>query len=191
MPLDETRQRFTDEERGTVLDPNPDRRRYLTETFFKFLNHKISAADLMKLPRKRLARMAEMAYVKYKYGRYQEAHDIFRMLANIDSTNSYYHTALGGVYQKLGKFVDSVVCYTKALRIAPKDVCPYVNRGEIYLKHKNYKKAAEDLRQAILLDPNGTNLWSNRARSLVIALKRSLDLKKRLDQNRSSSPRRP
>lgn len=182
MPREETHHPWTDEEKGKVLDPNPERRRYLTEAFYKFLSHKISMADLVGMPKKRFGRLAEIGYVKYKYGRYQEAQEIFRMLSTLDSVNAYYHTALGGVYQKVGKYVDSVVCYTKALRLNPRELCCFVNRGEIYLKHKNFKKAADDFRCAIMLDPDGRNLWANRARSLVIALKRSMDMKKRIAQ---------
>ncbi len=180
MPREETRHPFTDEEKGKVLDPNPERRRYLTEVFYKFLTHKISAADLIKLPKKKLSRLAEVGYIKYKYGRYSEALELFKALALLDSTNAYYHTALGGLYQKMGQSIDSVVAYTRALRVNPKEVCCFVNRGEVYLKHKNYKKAADDFRHAILLDPNARNLWANRARSLVIALKRSLELRKKI-----------
>lgn len=186
MPRDETRHAFGDEEKGKVLDPNPERRRHVTETLYKFLSRKISAADLVGIPRKKLSRLAETAYVKYKYGRYQEAMQIFKTLATLDASNAYYHTALGGVYQKLGKFVDSVLAYTRSLRLNSRDICPYVNRGEIYLKHRNYKKAADDFRNAILMDPDGRNLWANRARSLVIALKRSLDLRKRMQQAQPS-----
>lgn len=189
MPREETRHPFSDEEKGKVLDPNPERFRYITEIFYKFVSHKISVADLMRLPRKKLMRLAEVGYVKYKYGRYQEALQIFKTLAIVDSINAYYHTALGGVYQKMGKYVDSVVSYSRALRLNSKELCPYVNRGEIYLKHKNYKKAAEDFRNAILSDPHGKNLWANRARSLVIALKRSLELKKRLSQTQAQQQR--
>ncbi len=198
MPREETRHPFSEEEKGRVLDPNPERRRYLTEVFYKFLSHKISLADLMRLPKKKLSRLAEVGYVKYKYGRYPEALQIFKTLATLESTNTYYHTALGGVYQKLGQFVDSVVSYTRALRLNPRELCCFVNRGEIYLRHKNYKKAADDFRNAILLDPEGKNLWANRARSLVIALKRSMELKKRAQQvqprttpNRASSSSHP
>ena len=189
MPREETRHPFSDEEKGRVLDPNPERRRYLTEAFYKFLSHKISIADLLNLPKKKFGRLAEIGYVKYKYGRYQEAQEIFQLLATLDSVNAYYHTALGGVYQKLGKYVDSVVSYTKSIRLNPKELCCHVNRGEIYLRHKNYRKAADDFRNAILLDPNGRNLWANRARSLVIALKRNMDLKKKLTPR--PSPARP
>lgn len=179
MPREETRHPFSDEEKGKVLDPNPERRRYLTDVLYKFAQHKISAADLMGMPRKKLSRLAEIGYVKYKYGRYEDALQIFKTLATLDSVNTYYHTALGGVYQKLGRFVDSVVSYTRALRINPQDVCPHVNRGEIYLRHKNYRKAADDFKSAIVLDPQGRNLWANRARSLVIALKRSMEIRKK------------
>ncbi len=46
--------------------------------------------------------------------------------------------------------------------------------------HKNFKKAAEDFRTAILLDPLGKNMYANRARSLVIAIKRNLQMQKAL-----------
>ncbi len=178
MPREETRPPFSDEEKGRVLDPNPERKRYLTEILYKFLSHKITIADLMGLPKKKLSRVAEVGYVKFKYGRYQEALDVFQSLAKLDSTNPYHHTAMGGIYQKLGRYVDAVVAYTRALRLNPKELCCFVNRGEVYLRHRNYKKAADDFRNAILLDPDGRNLWANRARSLVIALKRSLELHK-------------
>jgi len=189
MPLDDTRHPFGEEEKGKILDPHPQRRRYLTELLYKFARNRVSISDLMRLPRKKLIRVAEIGYFKFKYGRYQEAQKIFEALVSLDHTNAYYHTALGGVYQKLGKFVDAVVEYTRALRLNPKDLCPFVNRGEIYLRHKNYRKAAEDFRSAIVLDQHGKSLWANRARSLVIALKRNLELKQRA--RHPPSPRRP
>lgn len=194
MPREETRHPFAEEEKGKVLDPNPERRRYLTELFHKFVTHKISAADLMGMSKKRFARLAEVGYVKYKYGRYDEALTIFNALAKLDSVNAYYHMALGGVYQKLDRHVEAVVSYTRAIRVSPKDLCPYVNRGEIYLRHKNFKKAAEDFKLAILADPDGKSIWANRARSLVIALKRTMDLRKRMQQQtaaRQAQAQRP
>ncbi len=188
MPREETRHPFSEAEKGRILDPHPERRRYLIEIFHKFVNHKISVADLANLPRKKLSRLAEIAYVKYKYGRYQEALHIFKTLATLDSINPYYHTALGGVYQKIGRSVDAVVSYTRSLRLNKKDVCSYVNRGEIYLKHSNFRKAAEDFRSAIVIDPDGKNLWANRARSLVIALKRKLDLQRKKASPKSQQP---
>ena len=134
MPLDDRTLPFEEEEKGRVLDPTPERRRLLTELFYKFAKHRISVADLVRFPRKKLVRLAEIGYFKYKYGRYPEAQKIFETLVAVDHANSYYHAALGGVYQK------------------------------------------------ILLDAEGKSLWANRARSLVIALKRNLELLKRQSQ---------
>lgn len=161
-----------------IQDPSPDRYRYLADLFYRFANNKISLADIARLPRQTLRRLAEVGYLKYKYGRLEDAKEIFRTLARVDHTNYYYRSALGGVYQKLKKWIDAVANYTMALTLNPKDVASYVNRGEVYLRHEKFKKAAEDFRSAILLDRAGQNLWANRARSLVIALKRSLEAKK-------------
>ena len=161
-----------------VHDPSPDRYRYLADIFYRFANNKISLADIARIPRRNLQRLAEVAYLKYKYGRLEEAKDVFRGLAQVDQTNYYYRSALGGIYQKLKKWIDAVANYTMALTLNPTDVASLVNRGEIYLRHEKYKLAAEDFRSAILLDRAGKNLWANRARSLVIALKRSLEARK-------------
>ncbi len=185
MPIDDRRAPFPEEEKGKVLDPTPERKKFLAEIFYKFAQNRISVADLIRFPRKKMIRLAEVGYFKYRYGRYQEAQKIFEALVAIDNVNPYYHTALGGVYQKTGRYVEAAVEYTRASRLNPKDVCPFVNRGEIYLRHKNFRKAAEDFRNAILMDPEGKNLWANRARSLVIALKRNLELRKRM-----SAPKR-
>lgn len=163
-----------------IHDPSPDRYRYLADLFYRFANNKVSLSDIARIPRKSLQRLAEVAFLKYKYGRLEDAKEIFRGLARVDHTNYYYRSALGGIYQKLKKWVDAVANYTMALALNPTDVTSLVNRGEVYLRHEKYKKAAEDFRSAILLDRAGKNLWSNRGRSLVIALKRSLEAKKAL-----------
>ncbi|MBI2083095.1 MAG: tetratricopeptide repeat protein [Deltaproteobacteria bacterium] len=191
MPLDETRRPFEEDDRGRVLDPNPERKRFLTELFYKFARGRLSISDLARFPKKKLMRLAEIGYFKYKYGRYQEAMKIFETLIAVDNANPYYHTALGGVYQKMGRYVDAVVEYTRAYRLNPKDLCVFVNRGEIYLKHKNFRKAAEDFRNAIVLDSEGKSLWANRARSLVIALKRNLEMRQRMRKPATPPPPRP
>ncbi|MBI1910190.1 MAG: tetratricopeptide repeat protein [Deltaproteobacteria bacterium] len=162
----------------TVLDPNPGRRRFLAETLLKFINNKLSIADLDGIPPKKMQQVAELGYVKLKHGRLKEAREIFEMLSELDHLNAYYRTALGSIFQKQGQYVDAIVEYSQALFLRPKDLPSLVNRGEILLRTENFKKAAEDFRSAILMDNKGTNLWANRARSLVIALKRNLDLKK-------------
>lgn len=158
-----------------ITDPTPDRYRHLTRLFQDFLNNKVSLAELRGVSRQKLFRLAEAGHIKFKYGRVEEAEKIFDALLILDHRNAYFHAVMGAIHQKRGRIVQSIVEYSKALQMNPKDVASFVNRGEIFLRNRDYRRAAEDLRSAILLDTSGRNLWANRARSLVIALKRNLD----------------
>lgn len=158
-----------------IADPTPDRYRRLTSLFQDFLNNKVSIAELRGVSRQKLFRLAEAGHTKFKYGRVDEAERIFEALLILDHRNAYFHAVMGAIHQKKGRIVQSIVEYSKALQINAKDVASFVNRGEIFLRNRDYRRAAEDLRSAILLDTSGRNLWANRARSLVIALKRNLE----------------
>jgi Flp pilus assembly protein TadD len=164
--------------KGRILDPHPQRKQHLIDIIYRFFNGSLSVADIERIPKRKLLQIAEIGFVKYKHGRYQEAADVFEMLVRLDHKNYYFHSALGAVYQKMKRPVDALTQYSLSLKLNGKDMAAYVNRGEIYLRHKKFKKAAQDFRSAILLDMKGRNLWANRARSLVIALKRTLDLRK-------------
>lgn len=158
-----------------IIDPNPARRKSLIDKLFALLEDKASLAELRGIKKEQLYMLAEAGHVKLKHGRLDEAEKIFQALILLDHRNSYFHAAMGAVHQKRFKPVEAIFEYTTALSMDPKDVASFANRGEIYLRHKNYRKAAEDFRSAILLDMSGRNLWANRARSLVIAIKRSME----------------
>ena len=64
MPLDDRTLPFEEEEKGRVLDPTPERRRLLTELFYKFAKNRISVADLVRFPRKKLVRLADQGDFK-------------------------------------------------------------------------------------------------------------------------------
>lgn len=164
--------------KSKLIDPTPQRKKYVIELLYKYLTNQISYAQLAGIPQKDLFHLSEIGHVKLTHGRLEEARKIFDCLVKIDHKNPFYHSCLGAVAQKSGKFVDAVYEYSEALKLKKDDVLALVNRGEIYLIHKNFKKAAEDFRSVILLDPLGKNKYANRARSLVIAIKRSLQLQK-------------
>jgi len=172
--------KMTPAEKGQskLLDPTPQRKKYVIELLYRFFNQEITFAQLTGINQKELYQLAEMGYTKLLYGRVEEAKQIFECLVKVDPYNYYYHSALGTVYQKMKKYVESVFEYTEALRHNAADMSSLVNRGEIYLIHKNYRKAAEDFRLAILKDPTGRNNFANRARSLVIAIKRNIQMQK-------------
>lgn len=164
--------------KSKLHDPTPQRKKYVTDLLYRFLTDQITYAQLTGLKQKDLRRIAEIGHVKLKHGRNLEAKKIFECLVQLDNQNPFYEACLGSVYQKMGKYMDAVYHYSEALRLKNDDMPSRVHRGEIYLKHKNYKRAAEDFRSAILSDPQGKDMFANRARSLVIAIKRNLQLQK-------------
>ncbi|MCC6273670.1 MAG: tetratricopeptide repeat protein [Deltaproteobacteria bacterium] len=184
---------MTAEERGAskLHDPTPQRRKYVIELLYKFMTNQISFAQMTGISQKDLYLLSEVGHVKLKHGRVDEAKRIFDCLVQIDHKNPFYHACLGSIYQKMNKFVDAVYEFSEALKFKKDDVSALVNRGEIYLIHKNFKKAAEDFRAAILLDPLGKNTFANRARSLVIAIKRNLQAQKAAPVKGPAGPAAP
>ncbi len=170
---DETR---TEGARQTpIIDPTPGRRKHLTELLYAFLDDKISLAELKGIKRDELFRLSEAGFIKFKHGRLDESEKIFQALIVLDHRNGYFHAMMGAIHQKRGRPIEAIMEYTQAIKLTPKDISAHVNRGELYLRHRNYRKAAEDFRNAIMMDMSGANLWANRARSLVIAIKRSME----------------
>jgi tetratricopeptide (TPR) repeat protein len=161
--------------RTQIIDPTPARRKHLTEVLMDFLEDRVSLAELKGISRENLFRLADAGFTKFKHGRLDEAEKIYQGLILLDHRNAYFHAMMGAIHQKRGRPIEAIMEYGQAIKINKIDVSAYVNRGEIYLRHKNYKKAAEDFRNAILIDREGKNLWSNRARSLVIAIKRQME----------------
>ncbi len=176
--------------KSKIIDPTPERKRYLIDTLYKFLSKSVSYAQLTGIPAKDLYSLSEMGMVKLQHGRLEEARRIFECLVKVDHKNPFYHSALGTVYQKMGRYVDAVYELSEAIKSNKSDLGSLVNRGEVYLLHKNFRKAAEDFRAAILLDPDGKNRFANRARSLVVAIKRSLQLQKEKIEKGGRIPRK-
>ena len=168
--------------RTQILDPTPARKKRLTEMMLAFLDDRLSIAELKGISRDQLFGLAESGHVKFKHGRLSEAEKIFQALILLDHRNAYFHAMMGAVHQKADRPIEAIMEYSQAVKLNDKDVSSFVNRGEIYLRHKNYRKAAEDFRNAILLDMSGSNLWANRARSLVIAIKRQIESGKKLQR---------
>lgn len=174
-----------------LLDPTPQRKKFVIESLFKFFTGDVTYAQLVGIPQKKLFQIAELGHIKMTYGRVEEAREIFECLVKIDPRNFYYHSVLGTVYQKQKRFVEAVFEYTEALRYKDDDLSSLVNRGEIYLIHKNYRKAAEDFKTAIIKDPVGRSNYANRARSLVIAIKQTLQHQKQQKAQASSAASKP
>jgi tetratricopeptide (TPR) repeat protein len=161
------------------VGPNAARKKRIVELLHGFLQDKVSLAELRGISKEKLFLLAEAGYIKFKHGRVEEAEKIYQALIVLDHRNGYYHSVMGAIHQKKDRPVEAILEYSRAIQIDSADLSCYVNRGEIYLRHRNYRKAAEDFRQAIVMDKSGRDMWANRSRSLVIALKRSLEAQRK------------
>lgn len=164
--------------RSQLQSPNPERVKYVTELLAALAERKVSFASVARMDRKKMRTLAEQGFIKLKHGRFKEARKIFEILCFVDHKNYFHHLALAGAYHKLKKYLDAAFQYGECIKLDPDNTNALVNRGEIFLRKKNYKKAAQDFRAAILVDKTGRDLFANRARSLVIAIKRSLAAEK-------------
>lgn len=174
--------------KGKLESPDPIRKKFMAELLNEFGNRKITFSDLVGLDKKKIRQVAEIAYVKLRHGRYKEARKIFEILTFLDHKNFFFHLCLGSAYQKLSLSIDAIYQYSQVLKVKPKHLNALVNRGEIYLRMKNYRKAAEDFRDAIVIDKDGKDVFANRARSLVLAIKRSLAKDKAEKQKIKTTP---
>jgi len=181
---DDIKNEGAEEQVVPFVSPDPERRKRLVEILHAFLNDEVSIAELKGISKEKLFLLAEAGYVKFKHGRVDEAEKIYQALILLDHRNSYYHSVMGAIHQKKDRPVEAILEYSRALNIDKDDLSCFVNRGEIYLRHRNFRKAAEDFRQAIVMDVSGRDMWANRARSLVIALKRSLEHQKKQKRSR-------
>lgn len=182
----------TDADRGKskLHSPHPARKKFMTEILAAIGDGRLTFAQAARLEKRKLKQITEYALIQLKFGRFLEARKLFEVLTFLDNKNPFYRLGLGGAYQKLGKDLDASYQYTQCLKLSPNHTNALVNRGELFLRHKNFKKAAQDFREAILSDKTGRDKYANRARSLVIAIKRQL-AKQKGDSNATKLPDSP
>lgn len=137
----------------------------------RWLKGEIKSQELFAMSSHVMQSLAEHGYMLYEQGKYGNARIIFEALAAIDNSNHNYHRLLGSIYQIEGLPDAAYYRYTQALKAVPNDVNTLTNRGEVLAGLGKNKEAAEDLKQAILLDKSGNHPAARRARLLLENLK--------------------
>jgi len=153
----------------------PEQEEEAKKLYEKFSKGELNWAALWDVHPEEMAALAEQGYLKFKRGKFDDAEMIFKGLSAINDQNSYYHTMLGAIYQKLEKFADALAEYTIAIEINPNDITAFVNRGEIYSKMGYFEEPLEDFEKAIALDETEKNPWAIRAKHLKEILIRERD----------------
>jgi len=94
---------------------------------------------------------------------YKAALRIFNDLIVGSPMNPYYYTQRGVIYQTIGEADRAILDYSDAIRLAPRETYPLINRGVLlYLRKDNNEGAIADLTAALKLRPCEVSAWANR-----------------------------
>lgn len=145
--------------------PQEERDKLLTE-FFKFVNGEMTWGEIIKVSKRLQKEYARVAYLKFKMKDYDRAESMFKTLAVLDHTNWYYRAALGAIYQRQNMFQEAVDEYDKALMLKEEEISCYVNRGECYMRLKEFETAQKDFDFVMKMDLPKNNPWLMRTRIL-------------------------
>jgi len=143
-----------------------------SQKIIDYLEGKIGWAELFNFTPEMLFQMAEFGYNQFKFGRYEDAERVFKVLTVLDWNNHYYHSMMGSILQRQKRYGEAIAEYTQAIELYPQDIVSLTNRGEIFLLHNLLDEAEGDFKKAIAGDPSKENKWSNRARILLDQLEK-------------------
>ena len=94
---------------------------------------------------------------------YKAAIRIFNELILGSPMQPYYYTQRGVIYQTIGEADRAILDYSDAIRLAPRETYPLINRGVLlYLRKDNNEGAIADLTAALKLKPCEVSAWANR-----------------------------
>jgi tetratricopeptide (TPR) repeat protein len=142
----------------------------LQERVDRWLNGKLNSAELYEISPQLFKALAEYACLLYEQGKYESAKVIFEALGTINSSESNVQKYLGSIYQIQKKWDAAYYHYTQSLKTSPNDLFVIVNRGESLIQAQRPREAAEDLKRAVQLDPQGKHPAGRRARVLLTNL---------------------
>lgn len=96
--------------------------------------------------------IAELGYALAEQGRDREAITIFEGLASLAPAITYFQSALGALWLRLGEPERAIAHLDRVLSADPQDLIALVNRGEAAMQTGDFAAARRDLSTAILLE---------------------------------------
>ncbi|OYW97361.1 MAG: hypothetical protein B7Z15_23265, partial [Rhizobiales bacterium 32-66-8] len=77
--------------------------------------------------------------------------------------NPHLYMQRGVVYQTIGEADRAIIDYSDAIRLAPRETLPLINRGVVlYLRKDNNEGAIADFNAALKINPKEISAWTNR-----------------------------
>jgi tetratricopeptide (TPR) repeat protein len=145
------------------------------ETLEKFVKGEITLGEMAGVDADSQTKIVQMGHRLLSSGKLDDAKLIFEGLVALNPYEPYYLLAAGGVAQQQERWEDAEQWYSRCLAYDDKNVVAYANRGEVRVMLENIDGAAEDLVNAVKNDPEAKEPTTQRAKGLLVEIKRQLD----------------
>ena len=115
--------------------------------------------------------MGKIGALFYHQGNLEKARTVFEGLVELDPNNADAHAAMGALLTRTQENDKQALAHLhRAVELKPKQIAPYVNLGEIYIRQQKLEEAVANLKKAIELDPKEADPGANRARAMVLGI---------------------
>lgn len=131
---------------------------------------KATLAEAMDLSLEDILALAQIARQFAEQGQLEQAQQLLEGLVAVDPQNPYLHTCLGCVYMQKNMNEAAFSAFNVALFFNKEDIVARSYAGEIALEMGLLETAAEHLKKAVELDPEGKNPYANRARTSALLM---------------------
>lgn len=167
----------TNDKGGSI--PRPDgaaeEAAWTKEQLERYIRGEVTLAELEGIDGESQQKVAQLGYRLLTSGRLTEARLIFEGLVALNAKEPYFLMAAGSVAQQEERWDDAERWYSLALERGGDNAVTRANRGEVRVMKGDVQGAAPDLMAAVKADPKGTEPTTQRARGLLLEIKRQLD----------------
>lgn len=132
----------------------------------------------IQIPDEDFQSIGEIGAMYYEQGNLEKAETIFEGLVELKPDSGAAHSALGGLLTYKREDEKALAHLSKAIELDDKQIAPFVNRGEVYLRQSRFDLAVADLKRAIELDPQEKDAGANRARVMVLGIYQAIESQK-------------
>lgn len=139
----------------------------LRESLKQVLQGHTSFKDAFGLTTEAVTALASPACEMAEQGRMEQAQAMLEGLAVLDPENVYIHNCLGSLYMRMDRAKLAEQEFNYVLARTPEDVAANTNLGELLFEQGELEKAVHRLQKAVEQDPEGKDMFANRARTIL------------------------
>ena len=127
-------ERVLDEDGDDVLNENDTcTEAEIEEAVGAFMLGDITLAQLEGISAEEMYAIADVGYDLLEEGKIDDAQKIFEGLNAYNPMDSYFHNALGSIYQRQERLNDAILHFASAVELYAEDISAWTNLGECLL----------------------------------------------------------